>query len=524
MDRAGEISQAVGQLLVGRLPGTTVDAQSQAAIRGGIMGGVTLFKDNAADLDQLCALVDELGNLLGEEGLIAVDQEGGAVQRFDNILTPLPSAMAFGALNDRNVLAALIEISARQLRLLGVNCVLAPVLDVASNPLNPIIATRSFGGDPERVAQLGALTAQTYLEGGILPVGKHFPGHGDTLEDSHSNLAVCPWQLSQLASRELLPFERCLSQLPAILTGHIWLPSIDEKPLPASLSSGVTTDLLRQQMGFSGLVITDDLPVMKAIVDHFGLSQAALLAILAGADLLLVSGTLDETASVHDALCAAVQDGQISQERLHQSLSRRRSFLARTAKFTRLNPSPTAARRKSLKESIATSAEISFQSSVAAIAVLRGNLPNIQAHSGDWVIVVPEHPRFAIDLHCQLTRRLSCWTGSLSQKRYPLDPRKETTSEIAAFCAGKHCLFLTYRALINRGQLELGQTLSRNAKSGTLIALDAPFELGSMLEWENAVATFDPSDQAVAALAQLLTGSGAARGVCPVSLPPGAQL
>jgi beta-N-acetylhexosaminidase len=233
------IKQAIGCLLSARLSGYTLDKKTEKALREGLIGGVVLFKENARDIKQLAHLIANIKAPSFHEAIISVDQEGGAVQRFDHIITPLPSAMALAAGNDLTLLGEVAEISAKQLKLLGFNCLLAPVLDVLQNPVNSVIATRAYGNSPEHVIKCAGQYLRALKDTGMVAVGKHFPGHGSTMQDSHFELAVNDSPIEEIWSTDLSPFKSCLADLPALLIGHVWLPGVDPQPLPATLSSHV---------------------------------------------------------------------------------------------------------------------------------------------------------------------------------------------------------------------------------------------------------------------------------------------
>jgi beta-N-acetylhexosaminidase len=506
-----DASRAVGKLITGKINGFVLDAECERQLSAGTMSGVTLFKDNVRDLNQLFDLITQTRAAAGGDVIIAVDQEGGAVQRFDDVLSPIPSAMALAALDHTGRVHDVMNICAQQLHLLGVNCNLTPVLDVNSNPRNPIIGTRSFGDNTDQIIRLSEMVAKAHKANHVLAVGKHFPGHGDTAEDSHLKLAVDRADEKTLQERELKPFAECATTLPAMLVGHVWLPAYDENPLPASLSRRVTTGILREQMNFDGYVFTDDMPVMKAIVDHWGLEDACVMAINAGADNVLVSGTAEQISSVHRALLAAVDSGNISQQRLAQSIQRRERVLSLTTGSLEYRGEA----RQALASSVESSKHHVLQASIAAICTIRGQVPHLVGALDNWIIVAPDHPRYSL----KLAEFVAAKTGAkIVTKRFPLDPGAEEVEELANDALGKNCILLTFRALLNPGQLRLAEGLAQVCSERTVIAVDVPYELAHMPAWSNALATFDPSDLAMEALATVLTEGIKTRGRCPVRL------
>ncbi|MBI4532565.1 MAG: beta-N-acetylhexosaminidase [Candidatus Melainabacteria bacterium] len=518
MGKPNDLRQAVGRLIVGRIEGEELDDDTSDVLEKGIMGGVVLFKENAKDLEQLSCLIGSISMRTSWEPLIAVDQEGGSVQRFDHILTPLSSAMALSALNDPHEAACIAHLSAKQLKLLGVNCVLSPVLDVLTNPLNPIIGTRSFGSNPAQVRELGMVVTKSLTDEGIIAVGKHFPGHGDTIEDSHLHLAVNKRGAKELWQQELVPFRACVQYSPAMMTGHIWSCAIDEKPLPASLSYRVTTGLLRQYLGFAGLVFTDDL-LMKGIADNWELEEAAVLALAAGADQLLVLGKPSQVKSVHKALMKAVKSGRIHESQLAKSKDRLEKALTITGQLTE-QPKSRLERLHELKQLLSVDHDTSLKAASRAISCLRGNIPDLT--SGWWVIVTPDLPRYALNLEQYLVKYskqlLKAGKIQLKQVRYLPDPTTEEIAVVAEQCKGQGCIYLTYRSLLNQGQIKLGKSLAEVCKDKIAIACDVPYDLMGLPDWDNCLATFDPSDLAVEALSLVLLGQHLPSGLCPVNL------
>lgn len=294
-------------------------------------GGVILFKENVVNMDQTVRLVDQLQRASGSIPLlIATDQEGGLVARIEYGAI-MPGNMALGATGSAKDALLAGEITGQELKALGINANLAPVVDVNINPDNPVIGVRSFGSDPARVGEL----AVAYIEGldsaGIATIAKHFPGHGDTAVDSHLALPTLPHDLNRLQQVELKPFQMAIDQgVDMILSAHITFPAVDnsivkslqdgqEISVPATLSARVMTDLLRNQMGFKGVIITDALKGMKAINDNFGTEEAVLRAVQAGSDIILMPVDLNKA---YNEVLGAIKKGEIPESRIDQSVKR----------------------------------------------------------------------------------------------------------------------------------------------------------------------------------------------------------
>ncbi len=514
---SSELKQAAGRLIVGKVPGTVLDDESRHLLASGIMGGVTFFKDNALNLTQLSDLVFDIVDAYASSNetlpFITVDQEGGAVQRFDHVITPLPSAMALAACQNSVVLKDITTINAQELKLLGFNCLLAPVLDVALNDKNPIVSTRAFSDDKNTVAALGKNVIETLKNQAILAVGKHFPGHGGTTDDTHLALAVNEKNLAELSSSELDPFKKNIAELPAMLTSHVWFSQIDTQPLPASLSYKVTTELLRQQLKFDRLVITDDL-LMKAITSKWGLGQAAVMALEAGADILLTCGTANEIRSVHDAVIAAVESGRLTEERLEKSLTRLERALLPLSKerYFHIRAGNRHDSIKKIEASLTRNRLIALEASQQAISQLRGNLPNLT--EGNWIIVSPDHPRYDLDLASFINRS----SLKVSEIRYSLNPTLEECQTIQKQVSGHNCIFLTFRTAIYQEQILLANLLKSECHRTLAVATDAPFDANYLPHWENYLATFDPSSLAMEALSNTLCTGRKPSGKCPTGI------
>ena len=235
-------------------------------------------------------LTADLREVMGEHALIALDQEGGSVVRATFLPQP-PAAMALGAGGDADACEAVGAAVARGLRSLGINWNFAPVLDVNNNPANPVIAERSFSEDPRQVALLAGAWMRGALGEGVACCVKHFPGHGDTHVDSHRDLPVVDKSLDELRALELLPFAALKDEAPAMMTAHIVYPQLDPEH-PATLSRRILGGLLREEMGYDGVVITDSL-VMKAIHERYGHPRAAVLTLAAGADMAMALAIVD---------------------------------------------------------------------------------------------------------------------------------------------------------------------------------------------------------------------------------------
>jgi beta-N-acetylhexosaminidase len=296
----------------------------------GALGGLILFSRNLdGDLGALSERLRAFRELApAAPALVAVDQEGGRVARLGPPVLALPPARALGDRNDLALTERCGAVLGRQLRAVGFDVDFAPVLDVASNPDNRVIEDRAYGIDPERVAAHGLAFAAGLAAGGVLACGKHFPGHGDTLEDSHFELPTLPHDRARLDAVELAPFRAAIAaELPLLMSAHVLFPALDPDR-PATLSRALATGLLRKSMGFTGVLVSDDLE-MRAVLDHWSVPEAAVEAVAAGCDLLLVCHRPERLLSARAALASRAEADPVFAARLRQAAARVDALKAR---------------------------------------------------------------------------------------------------------------------------------------------------------------------------------------------------
>ncbi len=324
------LEQKVGQLMFPAFrtdtqgePLTVLNDATKEILQKWQPGGVILFSQNIQTVRQCRTLVAELQKTARLPLFIGTDEEGGIVSRLAAAkqlgAVSMPQAGDIGKTGNTDLARQAAVATGKQLQQLGINLNFAPDADVNTNPQNPVIGNRAYGTKPEETAAMVAAALQGYTETHIIPVVKHFPGHGDTTTDSHDGLAVVPHNMNRLKSVELVPFEKAIAAgVPIIMTAHVHTPGISKLDVPATLNPDVLTGLLRNTLGFQGIIITDAME-MGAITESFGEAEAVMQAILAGADILLVPANL-ETACL--AILQAVKDGLISEERLDASVYR----------------------------------------------------------------------------------------------------------------------------------------------------------------------------------------------------------
>lgn len=321
---------AIGQLFVFGFLGTTLPPKAESLLTQLDASGVILFKRNIVDEDQVLQLNQHIMNLnLRHAPIIAVDQEGGRVARLKDICTFTPSARELGRLaqQDPQVVYRVAAMMGRELLALGFNFDFAPVADVDSNPNNPIIGDRSFSSDPKVCAELNAAFIKGLQDAGVAGSAKHFPGHGDTQADSHLELPIVDRSLEALLETELVPFEAAIhAKVASIMTAHILLPQIDPD-YPATLSHKILTGILREKMGYQGLIVSDDLE-MKGIADHYSLKEAIKLGLLAGVDLFLICHHPEKAQQAIEIVNSLIEANEVPRSRVEEAIARVSAFKA----------------------------------------------------------------------------------------------------------------------------------------------------------------------------------------------------
>ncbi len=316
------LRKQIGQLFMLGFDGVTVSADLAAFIKEYTPGGVILFSRNLESVEQIVDLTNDLQACSPHSPLlISIDQEGGRVSRLPKDFTIFPPCEVLGRCHSTELAYAAAATTAQELKVVGINMNMSPVLDVNSNPTNPVIGDRAFGAIPTLVRELGLSTVRGLQDNGIVACGKHFPGHGDTSTDSHKELPVVTASRERLEQIEFPPFRYAVARgMATMMTAHVLYRVLDDQR-PATLSPTIIGKLLREDLQYDGVVVTDDLE-MRAIVDHYGIEDATVQSILAGCDMPLICNDHDREIASISALDKAVTDGTITVERLERSLAR----------------------------------------------------------------------------------------------------------------------------------------------------------------------------------------------------------
>lgn len=516
------LDEKIGQLLIlgwkGENPeeDITVSKHARLLLDEFHVGGVVLLGRNVGTPEQTARTMNELQAGSKIPLYIAVDQEGGMVARFRDPYVVFPSNMALGATGTPEYAYKAAHATAKQLRAVGVNFDFAPSVDVNNNPLNPIIGTRSYGDNPETVARFASEAIRGYHDGGVLTSAKHFPGHGDTSTDSHLALPVVDFPRERMDRVELPPFRAAIDAgVASIMTTHIMFPALD-KELPATLSPTILGGLLRKEMGYDGVVVTDCLE-MKGVAVKWGTPAAALLALKAGADCPLICHTLSIQREAFKLIKQAVESGEITMERLEQSVRRVLNLKERFGILDGVKPAdPTAALAVvGSEENKALALEIS-RKSVTVVKNTEGVIPARLAE-GDRIVVASMHPSLAeltayVKAIHPLTDSLQLDTAqanALEPVRLPGDTRLV----IVATCKSEPWT----PAIDEEAQTKLVRGLLRQEIPVVLLALRDPYDISRIPEARSYVTIYGyRSTTSLQAAAEVILGVTEASGRAPV--------
>ncbi|MBI3558451.1 MAG: beta-N-acetylhexosaminidase [Deltaproteobacteria bacterium] len=338
MSKGKDVAKLLGQCFFVGFEGLDLPPTVQAFIQENSVAGVTLFANNYESPAQVAELVNSIQALRGDGPplAIAVDHEGGKVQRFRKHFTKFPEARVIGDQDSPKLAYECAEVMAKELKTVGVNLVFAPVADINTNPGNPVIGHRAYGVTEERVSKMVSAYVRGFITNGVQCVVKHFPGHGDTSQDSHFHLPKIKTPLATIMEREVRPFVKAFkARCEMVMTAHIMVEAIEPK-LPATMSHRILNEILRDQLRFRGLIISDDME-MKAIADHFGETDAGLKAIEAGVDILLYHTEPFQTRAFEGMLSKlTTPEGKKALARLEDSAKRVTEYRARV--FTGYKP------------------------------------------------------------------------------------------------------------------------------------------------------------------------------------------
>jgi beta-N-acetylhexosaminidase len=515
------IRQKVGQLILVELPGTQLTDEIAVFIRECHPAALALFGRNLAGPWQTAQFIADLQAIAADAGdaplLVGIDQEGGQVSHLRYPCTEMPSQMARAAADGAQAARQSAYVLGVEMARLGFNLAFAPVVDINTNPANPVIGTRSFGDDPALVSECGVATIEGLRQAGVLSMAKHFPGHGDTSTDSHLGLPTVTHDRAHLNEIELAPFRAAINAgVDTLCSAHVAFPALDASGVPATLSRLIMTDLLRGELGFKGALFADAL-VMDAIAkkDSANVPPAALAAIKAGVDCAMILGSLNLQRRVYDALLAAVENGTISEARLDEAVERVQALRLRVTKPNGAFAMPVPEHQKIGRE-MALKAVTPVRDEAGLLPLKEGDLGVVEFTSG--AISPVEHSRnepLNASTLALLLGHLRPGTHFLA-----LDSRTPDAERLLAeFVAGRENIVVATRnAILDAVQTRLLRQIEASGKPVIQLALRSPYDATLAPGIRTVLATYGDHPQALSAIVDVLLGNAPAQGRLPVKL------
>ncbi|WP_425269298.1 glycoside hydrolase family 3 N-terminal domain-containing protein [Halobacillus trueperi] len=492
------------------------------------LGGVILFRENVVTTEQTAKLVSDYQAASEKYGLLmTIDQEGGIVTRLQSG-TDMPGNMALGATRSEEIAEDVGSVIGAELESLGINMNFAPVMDVNNNPDNPVIGVRSFGENPELVGKMGVAYTKGLQQHGVAATAKHFPGHGDTATDSHLGLPEVPYDLERLKEVELYPFQQAMDAgIDAIMTAHITFPKIDdtkvisqkdgtEIALPATLSKKVLTGLMRDEMNYEGVVVTDALN-MKAIADHFGPVDAVIRAINAGTDIALMPVGLEEVAA---GVYEAVESGEIPMATIEDSVERILTLKLNRGIIKEETPQPIEEKIAEAEEVVGSGKHKAVEKEAAerSITLVKndGVLP-LDASGDEQVVVIGN--TFIADLADAVSAHHSNPTLISTSKSELTAEQKQTVAEADKVIFGTYTYNVSTRSA-NHSQMQLMQEVMGSTDAEVIgVGIRNPYDVMAYPGVDAYIAQYGFRDASFEATAATIFGENNPTGQLPVTIP-----
>lgn len=506
------LREKIGQLIVAGFPGPEIDEETQRLLAEYKIGNIILFAHNVVNREQLKGLCAELQRSItghtGYPALISIDQEGGRVTRLPKDAVNVPGAMAIASTGRPENAYAAGRITAREMRALGINFNLAPVLDINNNKQNPVINVRSYGDTAEVVTEYGLQMLRGLKDGGVLAAIKHFPGHGDTAVDSHLGLPSIDKSLESLAELELKPFRAAIDGGAECLTSaHILFPSIEKDQVPATMSKTIITDLLKHQMGYDGLVISDCLE-MDAIQNYYGTAEGAVGALKAGVHLLFISHSAQLVKDAVRRIEHAVETGELSVDILDEAVEKVLFYKAKygVVKDGELTEAEHEVNRRAAEA-------ISLES----ICHAGSTLVPVRKGASDTIVIgsLPYRPDQASS---QASAELSfpaeaaaAW--GIEHLLTDINPDEAEQSRIVNEIRHvPNVIIGLYNGCDHRGQIGLANRLVRAGHRVTAVALGKPYDLELLEAGVCGLAAFEYTRMSIRSVIRILSGEAAPTG------------
>lgn len=509
------LQEKIGQRLFINVEGKELTEEMKRLIREYKIGNVVLFQPNIDNIPQLKKFCDDLRAYIlqetGHPAFLAVDQEGGGVTRLSEDCVNVPGAMALAAIGRPENAHDAALLTAKELRAFGINFDFAPVADVCNNPQNPVIGIRSFGDTPELVTEYALQALKGYEEGRVASCAKHFPGHGDTGMDSHISLPCIDKSLEELRRFEFVPFKALIDAgCPAVMTAHILFPQIEKEQLPATMSRTFMTDILRGELGFSGLCLSDSLE-MDAIKRFYGVSTGAVMSLKAGVDIILTGKGSDVIEEEILAIREAVEAGELSSEEMDVSVER----ILHYKSLYCLPPKGEAG----LPEHQAQSDALRRQT----ITLVSGQLPSLGSNPlfagpDDYRLTLVSNEVGNAKTFAEYMREQFGGDAFSTGK----DPDADAAAEAASLVAGHSSVILnTYNAHVFTGQLRLVEAVLAECRRlgipAVVTALRNPHDLSRISDCSAKLEAWDYSMMTLNILSDVFAGRLIPTGRLPIS-------
>ncbi|MEA4883112.1 MAG: beta-N-acetylhexosaminidase [Clostridia bacterium] len=523
------LEEKIGQMVMVGFDGQSLTPELENHLSQNSVGNVIFFSRNIVDNAQVWAFTRDLQQVAARRrvpiGFItAIDQEGGVVARLLDGVSVFPGNMALGAIGSPNYARRAAEVMAQEMLGLGLNMNLAPVLDVNNNPDNPGIGARSYGEDAELVAKLGTAAIEGSQSVGVIATAKHFPGKGDVTIDSHIDLPHVPHGRERLNSVELVPFKAAIAAgVGAIMTAHVTFPSIEPEPLlPATMSRNVLTGLLRNELHFDGITITDDL-FMGAISREYGLAEAAIRAIVAGADIALMCHKPDEQAFAIRAAVEAARSGRIPRERIDSSVRR---VLAAKARFGILEPRVSDVGRSGVGSP--ANRALALEIARRAVTVVQNNygiIPYDAERGRNVLVVTPDVKNLTMvedtgSHGSGLAKAVRAVIPEASDICVSQSPSAEEIGKVAAGAAGRDLVIVgTYNSHLYPQQAALVRRLAEVGVPVVVVGMRNPYDVKDFADVGTYIAAYGFRDCSMQAAIEVVFGSLTPSGVLPVTVP-----
>jgi beta-N-acetylhexosaminidase len=513
------LEEKIGQMFQVGFNGTIVTPDIKKLIEDYCVGGIIYFRRNIESLKQVSALSNELqilsiNNRPNLPLIISTDQEGGMVNRLIGG-THFPGNMLMGATRQPGMAEKAGRAIAGELKAVGINMDLAPVLDVSNNPLNIVIGTRSFGGEPLLVANMGVAFIKGMQKEGIIACAKHFPGHGDTAVDSHLDLPVIECNRERLEKVEIYPFKAAINEgVDSIMTAHIYVSALESgKGIPATLSYSILTDLLRGKLGYTGIIMTDCLE-MKAVADNFGTAEGSVMAIEAGADIVLISHSLDKQKAAIEAAVEAVKEGRITEERINQSVLR---ILRLKERRIGLESLPISDYRKINKE---RDEKVAYEISKAGATLVKDeeNLIPVNISNNKKILVI-DLPLKRLSLAEDDMENNNLFVGFLRQEGIKVEHKTilKDDREISIPERIDLAIVCSFGAIFNTCQVKIIEKLQSSCIPFIVLS-NNPYDLQVFPEVPTFLTIYDYSPFNLKVASEIIAGRYKAQGVLPVNL------